>query len=403
MTSNRGPSGACDDRGAIAVIVALFAVVGLILVAFTVDRGRAYAIQSELQNTVDAAALAGAWELCGMGTTGEAVSEATTYAGLNGVSNATTPDSLRVSPPYRIGNIDYLNVRASAPVEFFFGGFLNSQGAAVAAQATAGVDCRGEAGFAIYAGDQIEVNGTGSTVFTVNGAVYGGGSGANGCQGSGSSCGIDLPNQSQRSLISGGVFARYPDDMKGGYQVPPSTTGQSAATQDVATSPDPVVYATDSGLIAAMNGILATAATAGTLEDACGAVNMSDYTTASVIRCQTGSITLTGTSQAPLKLVSATGPIFVRTNIGSAGLPVILSSSSTADGTPDSAIDPDRDIVVYGTLYAPLGMIRTNGHGFAIRSGRIVAKDFLANGNVGGFSIDQTGDPYNEKLARLLQ
>ncbi len=179
--------------------MAIFAVVGLILVAFVVDRGRAYAIQSELQNTVDAAALAGAWELCGMGPTGEAANQATTFAGLNGVSNATTPDSLRVSPPYRIGNIDYLNVRASVPVEFLFGGFLNSQGAAVAAQATAGVDCRGEAGFAIYAGDQIRVNGTGSEIFTVNGAIYGGGTVGLGCDGNGNNCGIDLPNQGRRA------------------------------------------------------------------------------------------------------------------------------------------------------------------------------------------------------------
>ncbi len=191
--------------------------------------------------------------------------------------------------------------------------------------------------------------------------------------------------------------------MKGEYRIPPSTADQSLATQDTTTSPDPVTYATDSGLIAAMNDILSAASSAGTIQDVCGNVNMSSYPTASVIRCQTGSITLTGSSQVPLKLISATGPVFVNTNIGSSGLPVIITSSSTADGSPNSAIDPQRDIQVFGTFYAPFGMVRTNGHAFVVRAGRIIAKDFLANGNAGGFSIDQTGDPYNKKVARLLQ
>ena len=53
-----------EDRGAVAVIVAVFMIVAMILLAFVVDRGRIYVERAQLQNAVDSAALAAVQETC---------------------------------------------------------------------------------------------------------------------------------------------------------------------------------------------------------------------------------------------------------------------------------------------------------------------------------------------------
>ena len=55
---------------------------------------------------------------------------------------------------------------------------------------------------------------------------------------------------------------------------------------------------------------------------------------------------------------------------------------------------PTKGAVVYGTIYAPLGEVRTNGQSFTVNQGRVIALDFLQNGNGGGFSASIVGDPY---------
>ena len=52
-----------DEDGAVAPIIGLFIVIFMILLAFAVDLGRLYIVKNELQNTADAAALAGARKL----------------------------------------------------------------------------------------------------------------------------------------------------------------------------------------------------------------------------------------------------------------------------------------------------------------------------------------------------
>jgi hypothetical protein len=52
-----------DEMGAAAPIIGLFIVIFIILLAFAVDLGRLYIVKNELQNTADAAALAGATKL----------------------------------------------------------------------------------------------------------------------------------------------------------------------------------------------------------------------------------------------------------------------------------------------------------------------------------------------------
>lgn len=124
------PSG---DRGAVAIVVAIFSILAMILLAFVVDRGRVYVTQSQLQNAVDSAALAGAQAFCGGG--GDPTTIAVNYAAQNGV----------VVDPSRVvtqgGTMSYINVPASSTVDLLFGPFVNTETVAVAAQATAARSC----------------------------------------------------------------------------------------------------------------------------------------------------------------------------------------------------------------------------------------------------------------------
>ena len=52
-----------NERGAIAVVVALFMLIFMVLLAFVVDFGRIYSTQAQLQNAADSAALAAARDL----------------------------------------------------------------------------------------------------------------------------------------------------------------------------------------------------------------------------------------------------------------------------------------------------------------------------------------------------
>jgi Flp pilus assembly protein TadG len=124
--------GLANDRGAIAIIVALFMVAAMILLAFVIDRGRIYVARAQLQNAVDAAALAGAQEFCISG--GNASGVASQYAQTNGVPNpAITVQS---------GTVSYINVRGSESLQLFFGPFASAESATVAAQATASRSCQ---------------------------------------------------------------------------------------------------------------------------------------------------------------------------------------------------------------------------------------------------------------------
>ena len=61
---------------------------------------------------------------------------------------------------------------------------------------------------------------------------------------------------------------------------------------------------------------------------------------------------------------------------------------------------PTKGAVVYGTIYAPLGEVRTNGQSFTVNQGRVIALDFLQNGNGGGFSASIVDDPYAQPTYR---
>ncbi|MCL5961370.1 MAG: pilus assembly protein [Chloroflexi bacterium] len=118
-----------DETGATAVLVALTLTVIMGFVGLVIDGGIMYETRRQLQNGVDAAALAGAWQL--MESQATARAEAVDYANRNGIGGNLTSISfsteLRVNPAItvsatrpvsttfaRVLGIDFLNVGASA-------------------------------------------------------------------------------------------------------------------------------------------------------------------------------------------------------------------------------------------------------------------------------------------------
>lgn len=148
------------DRGAVAIVVALFVIVSIVLLAFVVDRGRVYVSKAQLQNAVDAAALAGAQEFCISG--GNAAAVATAYANANGAPGALVTVS-------SVGTSRYLNVRASTNVPAVFSGFIGVQSANVAAQATTTRPCLSR--YQFVADQDFDFSGQGANIV---GGIYAG-------------------------------------------------------------------------------------------------------------------------------------------------------------------------------------------------------------------------------------
>lgn len=143
------------DGGAIAIVVAIFMVVAMILMAFVVDRGRVYVLRGQLQHAVDAAALAGAQSFCGGIGDPEAI--AIQYAAQNGAPGA----SVLLSP---VSDPEYINVRAQQSLDSFFGAFVSDDVTNVAAQATARNTCT--AVFQFVATEWFEITGSRNRITT---------------------------------------------------------------------------------------------------------------------------------------------------------------------------------------------------------------------------------------------
>lgn len=157
MARQPGP----NERGAVAVLVAVGAVALLLLVGLVVDFGQVFATRARLQSAVDAAALAGAQEFCLGRTNTEqeaaAIAAAEAYAGLN----ANAPLSLKEAES---GRISYLRVSASEPVSLFFGALADEAdglgNTAVGASAAASRECF--INFQFVATQTVQFNGGGS-------------------------------------------------------------------------------------------------------------------------------------------------------------------------------------------------------------------------------------------------
>lgn len=94
-----------DERGAVAVIVALLLTVMLGMGAFVVDVGALYQERRELQNGSDAGALAVA-EDCAKGDCGPYTATAEGLAGPNAEDNATTVDGVTIDMAAQTATVD---------------------------------------------------------------------------------------------------------------------------------------------------------------------------------------------------------------------------------------------------------------------------------------------------------
>lgn len=157
-----------DDRGAVAIIVAVGIVALLLLVGLVVDFGQVFTQRARLQSAVDAAALAGAQEFClppsqGWNATGDESADARAAA----VAYAALNDGLVIDPArvqVQTGGIAYVTVPASSPMSLFFGALTSEVdplgNAAVGATATASRQC--SINFQFVATQTVYFNGAGS-------------------------------------------------------------------------------------------------------------------------------------------------------------------------------------------------------------------------------------------------
>lgn len=158
-------TGRDPQRGAVAIVVAVFAVVAMLLLAFTVDRGRIYVERAQLQNTMDAAALAAAAETCLLRNSDAIRDVAIDYADRNGV-DITRNDVLVQDGDYAKTGVSVSTERAVASV---FGFFAGVEETTVAARATAMRNCTEI--FQYVAEKNFNFNGSGATI---GGNIYAG-------------------------------------------------------------------------------------------------------------------------------------------------------------------------------------------------------------------------------------
>lgn len=129
------------DRGAVAIVIAVFAVIAMILLAFVVDRGRIYVERARLQNAVDSAAMAAVQETCANPIRDASFvrSVAVDYGTRNGVTVA--PSNVVVQDGVNDATTG-VSVAAETTVSSVFGGFAGVGDSLVAARGTATRLCR---------------------------------------------------------------------------------------------------------------------------------------------------------------------------------------------------------------------------------------------------------------------
>lgn len=140
-----------NEKGSVAVIVALCMTVLMGFSAIVVDYGRLMLEKQSLQNAVDAACLAGAQEL--PGSTGVAQSSAQTYFACNGFSAADI-DTIQFENSNK-----RIRMTASRTVEYTFAKILTNQGQGTV-HVTAAAEISsifGPYDYALFSGSQIDL------------------------------------------------------------------------------------------------------------------------------------------------------------------------------------------------------------------------------------------------------
>lgn len=120
-----------NDRGSVIILTTLSSVALLGFVAMAADAGMMYETRRELQNAIDGAALAGAWELPGDPVT--ALAKARQYASLNGVISSEIT-ALNIASLYNPN--DAVEITVQRNVELGFARVLGFNSANVEAKAT---------------------------------------------------------------------------------------------------------------------------------------------------------------------------------------------------------------------------------------------------------------------------
>lgn len=150
MRDDRQRRLATDETGQVLLLTALAMVMLLVMVAFTVDIGKAYLVQRQLQASVDAAALAGAQHLP---EAAPAVQVAEEYGPKEGMKNAVTSGRnvtttvttrcIKSAPGCSptTSNYNAVNVRATTDVSLLFARVLGIEQLTVRASATACSPC----------------------------------------------------------------------------------------------------------------------------------------------------------------------------------------------------------------------------------------------------------------------
>lgn len=136
----RTPTAKSEDRGAVLIIVAVFMIVAMLLMAFVIDRGRIYVVRAQMQNAVDAAALAAVQETCGFPIASPAVVRqvAIDYGDANGATITAADVIVKDGPNDATTGV---SVAAESVVESFFAGFAGVSETTVAARGTATRQC----------------------------------------------------------------------------------------------------------------------------------------------------------------------------------------------------------------------------------------------------------------------
>jgi Flp pilus assembly protein TadG len=356
-----------DDEGAVAVLVAGFTVIALVLLAFVVDRGMVYYTQAGLQNAVDAAALAGAHDLC-TGTLTGAQGVATTYAQANIPTNWNA--TVNVPLPQKVSGYYYINVRATRPIASFFGGLAGVDGVAVAAQATATADCAKKKQYTIVSGGNITFNGVGNQGATVYGGVY--------AKGKIESKGGDTTVWADAGKSAPGLVSATNGTLNVVGDIAPSASVPSMSAQD---------FANVSGLQAAIDGFV----TSGNRNES-NCSNITNSWLTNPVRKDFAAITCTGDATISGDLSADVQTKLIRT-YGALDMTAVVTHNPIIFFAVKEPVKVKGITAINGTIFSPIQMMTFDGGGggkFSITNGQLVVNELTING-AGGTSI--TGVP----------
>lgn len=111
-----------DGRGSALVLAAVGVLLGCASTGLAIDYGKIALDRRDVQNGVDAAALAGGYKLLQGGTVGESTAEGTTWLGKNGLSAASYSSAMHIPPAAgsKAGNSQCVEAASTHALDDFF-------------------------------------------------------------------------------------------------------------------------------------------------------------------------------------------------------------------------------------------------------------------------------------------